>query len=267
MYDILRPGAQYKLIADQNVSSDAAFANSSCLELDVFGAVQRWRKQPQAMFGLAVQIDCADGGVSAEHQLLQHIRLRREPFETEASWAQHQPTLTVRTKTYIRVLRHRPEETVLTVTVTRHRRTVKGAATAATGPLPAIAPAAPAASAPASAAAALPASNTTVSARLSCRLHPMYVDFAAIGWADWIIAPPGYDGNICTGQCRQPRNQHPTTHALVQAETHRLKPERAPAPCCVPIRYDPITVMYMGNKGQFRQTEFAHMVVTQCGCR
>lgn len=268
VYDILRPGQKFTLIAALNVSTDAAptpttatnsTGTGSRLELNVRSAVKRWRRDPLAMYGLVVQIDCTDAGPLAAQRLHQRIRLRRSATESDADWAQHQPTLTVPTKHEIQ-MRPRTAKPNVPVPVA-YVRTRRQAAAAA------IAPAAPAASAPAAGAPALPATNTTVAGRQTCRMQPMYVDFAAIGWSDWIVAPHGFESNFCHGQCRLPRDQHPTNHALIQAEINRIAPHMAPAPCCVPTRYDPISVIYVGSKHQFLTTEFPRMVATQCGCR
>jgi bone morphogenetic protein 2/4 len=29
--------------------------------------------------------------------------------------------------------------------------------------------------------------------RKQCKRQPLYVDFAEVGWNDWIVAPPGLD--------------------------------------------------------------------------
>ena len=34
-----------------------------------------------------------------------------------------------------------------------------------------------------------------------CCMEHFYVNFTAIGWDDWIIAPKGYAANHCTGSC------------------------------------------------------------------
>ena len=38
--------------------------------------------------------------------------------------------------------------------------------------------------------------------RHQCRRVPMEVDFAEVGWKDWIFAPPGYQAFACMGECR-----------------------------------------------------------------
>lgn len=292
VYDIiLQPGQLYSLIVTQNVSTAAAApSNRSLLELNVRPAVQRWLRQPHDMYGLVVRTDCANAGPLGAERLHQRIRLRRGATESDADWAQHQPTLSVPTKSEIKRRRRSAEPTVQLLSAVRNRRHAAGAGAAPAAPAalpaidaqvdgrqrnrrqaaavePAIAPAAPAASAPAAGAPALPTTNTTVAGRQTCRMQPMYVDFASIGWSNWIVAPHGFESNFCHGQCRQPRGLHPSNHALIQAEVNRQEPHRVPAPCCVPTRYDPISVIYVGSKHQFLTTEFPRMVATQCGCR
>lgn len=47
----------------------------------------------------------------------------------------------------------------------------------------------------------------------------MYVDFTAIGWQRWVVAPRGYHAHFCHGACHFPLAQHAnaTNHAVVQS--------------------------------------------------
>lgn len=48
--------------------------------------------------------------------------------------------------------------------------------------------------------------DATVEARSSskCRKHTLTVDFADIGWGEWIISPERFDANYCAGECPFP---------------------------------------------------------------
>ena len=34
-----------------------------------------------------------------------------------------------------------------------------------------------------------------------CCMDSLYIDFASIGWNDWIVHPKGYNANFCRGSC------------------------------------------------------------------
>lgn len=37
-----------------------------------------------------------------------------------------------------------------------------------------------------------------------CTVRQMTVNFAELGWGEWIISPDKFDANYCTGSCRFP---------------------------------------------------------------
>ena len=53
----------------------------------------------------------------------------------------------------------------------------------------------------------------------ACRRRSLYVDFALIGWHQWVIAPRGFHAYYCSGACRYPLNSslNATNHAIVQS--------------------------------------------------
>ncbi|XP_076031826.1 bone morphogenetic protein 10-like [Oratosquilla oratoria] len=103
----------------------------------------------------------------------------------------------------------------------------------------------------------------------SCKRKPMHVDFAAIGWDHWIIAPKGYQAYQCTGKCFYPLPSHlsPTKHAVVQNLVHSLHPETASRACCVPTELGPISLLYMEANVPTYKYNYDDMVVLKCGCR
>ena len=70
-----------------------------------------------------------------------------------------------------------------------------------------------------------------------CKKHSLYVDFAEVGWNDWIVAPPGYDAHFCHGECHFPLAEHlnATNHAIVQTMVNSVNPSAVPRACCIPI--------------------------------
>jgi len=125
-----------------------------------------------------------------------------------------------------------------------------------------------------SAAAAAAAEVQTVG---SCRLHRWYLDFARLGWTQWIRYPTGYYANYCAGACSitaSGASDNSTTvsnHAFVKslylAATNRsdVTGPQTEA-CCVSLRLSPINILYNNDDGQWVMTEMAEMTADQCGC-
>ncbi|XP_008560359.1 growth/differentiation factor 2-like [Microplitis demolitor] len=111
--------------------------------------------------------------------------------------------------------------------------------------------------------------------RNPCRKRPLYVDFAAINYDEWIVAPPGYDAYQCVGRCLFPFGDHlsPTKHAIVQAlVSGALQGADGTKPvgrvCCVPTRLAPTSLLYLDASGTLTyQYGYEDMVVVECGCR
>ncbi|KAJ9578568.1 hypothetical protein L9F63_005218, partial [Diploptera punctata] len=106
--------------------------------------------------------------------------------------------------------------------------------------------------------------------RNTCRRKPLYVDFAEIHYDTWIVAPNGYEAFQCTGKCFFPVSEHlsPTKHAIVQTLLHSVAPGKAPRACCVPTKLEPISVLYVDERGVLTyRFSYQDMVVAECGCR
>lgn len=116
-----------------------------------------------------------------------------------------------------------------------------------------------------SAAHALP----PVSPSSICKARRLYVDFKEVGWQDWIIAPQGYVANYCHGECPFPLSDslNSTNHAILQTLVHSLDPGSTPQPCCVPVRFSPISMLYYDNNDNVVLRHYQDMVVDECGCR
>lgn len=106
--------------------------------------------------------------------------------------------------------------------------------------------------------------------RNTCRRRPLYVDFSEIHYDTWIVAPDGYEAFQCTGKCFFPVSEHlsPTKHAIVQTLLHSVAPGKVSRACCVPTRLEPISVLYIDQKGVLTyRFSYQDMVVAECGCR
>lgn len=103
-----------------------------------------------------------------------------------------------------------------------------------------------------------------------CSRHPLVVNFAALGWDDWIMAPKGYSAYFCQGSCRKfplPDHMNATNHAIVQTLVHSLKNSWVPPPCCVPTELTSFTMLYTDEFGRTVLKNYRDMVVQSCGCR
>ncbi|CAL8302764.1 unnamed protein product [Lota lota] len=102
-----------------------------------------------------------------------------------------------------------------------------------------------------------------------CRKTSLKVTFKDIGWDSWILAPPEYDAFECRGQCFFPLTDDmtPSKHALIQTLINIRNPKKANMACCVPIKLDPITVMYHENGRLTIRHLYEEMKVAECGCR
>ncbi|KAM6898599.1 growth/differentiation factor 2 [Lycodopsis pacificus] len=102
-----------------------------------------------------------------------------------------------------------------------------------------------------------------------CQRTSLKVNFRDIGWDSWIVAPPEYDAFECRGLCYHPLTDEstPSKHALIQAVMNLRNPKKANMACCVPIKLDPITVMYQENGRLTIRYLYEEMKVAECGCR
>lgn len=102
-----------------------------------------------------------------------------------------------------------------------------------------------------------------------CKRHSMNVDFAEVGWSDWIVAPPGYEAFYCRGECNFPIPAHmnTTNHAIVQTMVNSVNPSQVPKPCCVPTQLSSISMLYLDDNNKVVLKNYNEMVVTACGCR
>uniref|UniRef100_A0A3Q2THS0 Growth differentiation factor 2 n=1 Tax=Fundulus heteroclitus TaxID=8078 RepID=A0A3Q2THS0_FUNHE len=102
-----------------------------------------------------------------------------------------------------------------------------------------------------------------------CHRTSLKVSFKDIGWDSWIVAPPEYDAFECRGMCSFPLTDEstPSKHAVIQTLVNLRDPKKANMACCVPIKLDPITVMYQENGRITIRYFYEEMKVAECGCR
>lgn len=224
----------YKLINQENVTSNA----SKWISIDVTSAIKNWLSKKHRNLGLKIEV------------------INLHPFSDQASNKQHPNRLMNPESNHrLRLRRHlshlnnhdqwNQQRPILLIhshdkTILHQRRK---RATSNT--------------------------KTTTKSRKGCKRHKLKVNFAAVGWNDWIIAPKDYDAFLCKGRCKFPLSQHmnATNHAIIQTIAHQQSPDSVPLPCCVPTELDPIPLLYIDAKGVSVLKSYKDMVVTQCGCR
>ncbi|XP_054773214.2 bone morphogenetic protein 3-like [Lytechinus pictus] len=102
-----------------------------------------------------------------------------------------------------------------------------------------------------------------------CDRHSMNVDFQAIGWDDYVIAPARFQAFYCAGQCSFPiqKELHPSNHALIQSIMHLLGVQTGvPTPCCVPDKMEPLILLYIERDSTVTLKKYSDMIVESCGC-
>ncbi|XP_058792512.1 protein decapentaplegic-like [Phymastichus coffea] len=241
VHDIVRPGrkssassALLRLI-DSKVLH---LGSNASVSLDVRPAVERWLSEGEAAnHGLLVQVtgQALEGARDSEH-----VRLRRSLAgqEAAAGWERARPTLYAYTEDAGRAGGARRPQSAHELMERRARR------------------------------AAL-RKNRRKDGRENCRRHPLYVDFADVGWNDWIVAPPGYDAFYCHGDCPFPLADYlnSTNHAIVQNLVYSTNPSLVPKACCVPTSLGSISMLYLDEENKVVLKNYQDMSVLGCGCR
>lgn len=83
-----------------------------------------------------------------------------------------------------------------------------------------------------------------------CKL-PLVFSFAEAGWSDWVISPPSFKTNMCSGGCNSgsygDRKLNYTYH-------------------CTEKKHKPLRIMYFDKTGKVIVSILPRMIVTECGC-
>lgn len=198
--------------------------------LDVMPAVERWRSGAKDNHGVLVEVVPYGEGVESGS----HVRLRRSldsegSKDSASTWAREQPLLFA----YTDDGKGRSERSKRAATQHQARK------------------------------------HKRKDGRENCRRHPLYVDFADVGWNDWIVAPPGYDAFYCHGDCPFPMADHlnSTNHAIVQTLVNSVNPSAVPKACCVPTALTSISMLYLDEDNKVVLKNYQDMAVLGCGCR
>lgn len=100
-----------------------------------------------------------------------------------------------------------------------------------------------------------------------CCKQSLSIDFAEIGWDDWIIYPSGYTANYCMGECaEQQQDVRAYFHSHVLEEYRIRNPFASIAPCCAPTKLSSISLIYLDKEKNIIKSDLPKMVVQECGC-
>ncbi|KAF7283220.1 protein decapentaplegic-like [Rhynchophorus ferrugineus] len=227
--DVVKPGRKGKHGAIKRLieSKEVSASTNTSLKLDVTEAVQRWLKTPRENHGLVVTVLQGERPFKANH-----VRLKRDLDEDQATWSRIQPVLYTYTDD-----RKNSYSNIKDMVKNRKRRAAK--------------------------------KHSRRQENTQCSRHKMYVDFVDVGWNDWIVAPPSYDAYYCSGDCVWPLADHlnTTNHAIVQTLMNSVSPSKVPKACCVPTSLNSISMLYLDDDGKVVLKNYKEMVVTGCGCR
>lgn len=108
------------------------------------------------------------------------------------------------------------------------------------------------------------------SSNLCCR-QQFYIDFRLIGWSDWIIAPSGYYGNYCEGNCPAymagvPGSASSFHTAVVNQYRLRGMSPGSMNSCCIPTKLSTMSMLYFDDEYNIVKRDVPNMIVDECGC-
>lgn len=236
------PGKKSRLLARKFL----ALSHPKWESFDVTGAFTKAKGQ-KAHLGFLVEVEPPNSSHALRHRRVP-LRARRSPGEEETRWALERPLLV----TYSHDQRGQPLSRGK-----RHRRSQLGRLPQKGGRKTTRVP-----------ASRSKPKNLKPKANRKCRRHRLFVDFKAVGWNDWIVAPRGYHAFYCSGECRFPLADHmnSSSHAVVQTMLNSVN-AKVPKPCCVPTDLSPIAMLYLDQHDMVVLKTYQDMVVEGCGCR
>lgn len=101
-----------------------------------------------------------------------------------------------------------------------------------------------------------------------CCKQRFYVSFKEMGWDDWILAPTGYFANYCRGDCSGNRTPDTFTnyYSTVIEEYRRMDRLVGMQPCCAPLKFSSMSLIYFDGDQNILKRDLPKMVVDECGC-
>lgn len=99
----------------------------------------------------------------------------------------------------------------------------------------------------------------------TCCKRTLYVNFEAdLGWT-WVRQPKGFYPNLCAGNCLYIRADINMYNQLVRWQ-RSTNPNASPSPCCTPLSFKPLTVLFY-EREKPKIVTLQDVVVDGCGCR
>lgn len=108
--------------------------------------------------------------------------------------------------------------------------------------------------------------NEILHSNMQCCKERFYVNFKELGWDDWIIAPHGYHANYCRGTCNNLPHRLKTYHSHVIDEYRKLNRLNGVEPCCAPMKFSSMSLIYYENNRRIVKRDLPRMIVDECGC-
>ncbi|KFQ33110.1 Bone morphogenetic protein 3, partial [Merops nubicus] len=112
-----------------------------------------------------------------------------------------------------------------------------------------------------------------------CARRYLKVDFADVGWSEWIISPKSFDAYYCSGECQFPipKALKPSNHATIQSIVRAVGvvpgiPQPGvvpgvPEPCCVPDKMSSLSILFFDENKNVVLKVYPNMTVESCACR
>lgn len=104
----------------------------------------------------------------------------------------------------------------------------------------------------------------------NCARRYLKVDFADIGWSEWIISPKSFDAYYCSGACQfpMPKSLKPSNHATIQSIVRAVGVVSGiPEPCCVPEKMSSLSILFFDENKNVVLKVYPNMTVDSCACR
>ncbi|XP_048386296.1 bone morphogenetic protein 3 [Stegostoma tigrinum] len=104
----------------------------------------------------------------------------------------------------------------------------------------------------------------------NCARRYLKVDFADIGWSEWIISPKSFDAYYCAGACQFPmlKSLRPSNHATIQSIVRAVGVVPGiPEPCCVPEKMSSLSILFVDENKNIVLKVYPNMKVESCACR
>ncbi|KAK6312650.1 bone morphogenetic protein 3 [Coregonus clupeaformis] len=104
----------------------------------------------------------------------------------------------------------------------------------------------------------------------NCARRYLKVDFADIGWNEWIISPKAFDAYYCSGSCQfpMPKSLKPSNHATIQSIVRAVGVVSGiPEPCCVPDKMSSLSILFFDEDKNVVLKVYPNMTVDSCACR